>query len=318
MKTTFPPSLGPSVRRGFTLVELLAVITILSILLAFLLPAVINSRRAGQIVQVKTDIGTLAGAIASFKQDFGMEPPSTITLYESLAGWNGAGAVASRATISRLWPQFDFSVLRDYNNDGDNNDSLTLSGAECLVFFLGGVLDSSGQPAGFSRNPANPFDATPGTNRQTFLTFTSDRLIPAQTAGGTTITYTYADPITGTRVPYLYASSNDGQGYNESSSDFSSANVKDLRGPVSTVYTPYYYRQQDSSGAPPYTTPYWNKTGYQIISAGLDRRFGGPLSTTPTPPFQLGGAYQKGSLLPVTRDCERDNITNFSDGVLAP
>lgn len=329
-------------RRGFTLIELLAVIAILSILLAFLLPAVFGARSRAQIVQVKTDIGNISAAINSFKQDFGNDPPSLITLYETKNGWDGGGAtaLASRAIISRLWPQFDFSAAtpRDLDLDGSFSDAtvITLSGPECLVFFLAGPttwIDSNGNNkydssetvmpgSGFSRNPANPFAPLPSTgnaNRQTFLAIESNRLIPAQYNTASTpipVTYTYADPITSTLVPYLYASSNDGQGYNEDSAqlalDWNTVNAKDLRGSLSSTYTPAYYRQGTTT-----TAPFWNKTGYQIISAGLDRRFGGP-TTGAAAGTPLGGPYQKGTQLSTSRDCERDNITNFSDGVLNP
>jgi prepilin-type N-terminal cleavage/methylation domain-containing protein len=320
MHTTSRPPRNPQPRGGFTLIELLTVIAILSILIAFLVPAVLNARRSALVVQVTTDITTLDNAIKSFKNEFGVEPPSTITLCEAAADWNSTAAniVTSRAIISRIWPQFDFSINRNLNDDVNSSgvdnmtSTFTLTGSECLVFFLGGVViwnDTNGDgernkgdawiPSGFSRNPADPFSRT-GTNRvPPFINFLSNRLImnssffiePAPSMRPYTQANIYpisgySDPISGTPARYLYVSSNDGQGYL----------TADLGGVMTDAY-----RNGTSANS-----PYWNPNGYQIISAGFDRKFG------------TGGAWQKGESLPSSRDAERDNITNFSNGLLEP
>lgn len=296
-------------RRGFTLIELLMVIAILSILIALLMRATMGAMVAARIQQVRTEITALDTAIKSFKQEFGMEPPSNITLCEVAANWSANPQ--SQAIIGRIWPQFDFTLARDLNGDGDSTDApITLNGSECLVLFLGGVLDSNGEPIGFARTPANPWTAT-GTNRLgPFYQFAKDRLIPGQrNSSNVAFTYLYADAITGTQSPYLYASSNEGQGYNEAAALPHTA----LDFPANTLT--YYYRKGTDTNDPSvsaFTSPFWNNNGYQIISAGFDRRFG------------VGGPYQKGTMSIFTgttaqaREFERDNITNFSDGVLMP
>lgn len=315
-KPARPCSAARARRRGFTLIELLAVITILSILIALLLPAIFGANRAARVQQVKTDITALDTAIKNFKQEFGVEPPSNITLCEVPTDW--AANPASQAIIARMWPQFDFTLARDLNGNGNSTDPpLTLNGSECLVLFLGGVF-VNGEPTGFSRIPANPWQ-TGGTNRLgPFYEFKKDRILPPSASLNPNF-YVYADPITGTQLPYLYASSNDGQGYNVASSPINGA--ADF--PNGTLQ--YYYYQGANTSFDPTTTAFssstppgpfspWNKNGYQIISAGFDRKFG------------VGGLYQKGSLSVPTsgsisraaREFENDNITNFSDGLLVP
>jgi prepilin-type N-terminal cleavage/methylation domain-containing protein len=308
-----------NVRRGFTLVELLAVITILSILIALLLPAIFGARRNALIVQVTSDITTLDNAIKAFKNEFGMEPPSQITLFETANQWSPA----SQAVIGRLWPQFDFTLNRDFNLDGNISGSVTLYGAECLVFFLGGattyvdansngVYDSSETVItvnGFSKNPADPFApiaagvTATGNRLGPFYQFNDqNRLISAQTnSNGISFTFSYGDPISGRQVPYLYLSSYDGQGYN----------ANDL-GTLPDNLTNGYYLNGTSA-----SSPAWNPTGYQIISAGFDRRYGGP-ATLGAGPYPFAGPWQKGFQFPANRDAERDNITNFSNGLLSP
>jgi general secretion pathway protein G len=287
----------PPRRAGFTLIELLAVIVILAILVALLVPAVMNARKSALAASVSSEIGTISGAITSFKQDFGIEPPSYIVLSETGGGWS----TASIALLGRMWPQFNFALSHDFNLDGDTSDTLTLYGSECLVFFLGGPTswtdaDSDGvydsgeiivPTAGFSRNPANPFAPLPASgasNRQgPFFNFLVDRLIASPT---NTNFYGYNDPLSGTSAVYLYVSSYDGQGYN----------AADLGGAMTDAY-----RNGTST-----TSPYYNPNSFQIISAGFDRAYG------------TGGPYQNGIDMGVARDPERDNITNFSKGMLAP
>jgi len=306
---TRPPQ-GRTSRRGFTLIEMLTVITILSILMAFLLPAVMRASSNAKLVQVKTELGSFAAAIATFKQEFGIEPPSRIRLHINAAGWNSTDTdtVNSRALIGRMWPQFDFTG----SGGGAWSSAVTLTGAECLVFFLGGVTDSSGELIGFSRNPAAPFSNSTGNRLNPFYQFKIDRMIDENSNGFRE----YRDPLGATYVtPYIYFSSYDGSGYpTEMNSgvwrNVDNANITPL--PMSRAY---YSTVTGDAAANAATSRPYNPTGYQIICAGFDGRSG------------PGGAYSKGAPSPLpawgtftilNRDVERDNITNFSDGVLVP
>ena len=69
--------------RGFTLVELLAVILILAVLIALLLPALNGALRTAKNAAVGGEINQLAQALASFKAKYGDYPPSRIYLAEN-------------------------------------------------------------------------------------------------------------------------------------------------------------------------------------------------------------------------------------------
>lgn len=61
-------------RRGVTLIELLAVIVILSLLLALLLPAVQASREGARLTQCKNNLRQIAAGCMHFEQSQGMFP----------------------------------------------------------------------------------------------------------------------------------------------------------------------------------------------------------------------------------------------------
>ncbi len=303
----------PQPPRGFTLVEVLVVITILAILVAFLVPALSGANIRARIVQVKGDISAIESAIAQFKGDYGMEPPSGIVLLENDADWASPPAALvtevarSRSILRQIWPQFDFTIDHDFNSDGDFTDRIYLGGAECLVFFLGGPLqwndDNSNSTrdvgeyalTGFSKNPARP-DVEGGNRQGPYFEFNVARLqLSPNTSFGPANYFNnegfaaYRDPWPGQSAPYVYLSSYGGKGYRTAD--------------VGTGGLTTWYTQGTSASAPA-----WNATKYQIISPGSDKAYG------------VGGPYQpdkSSTLLIGPRADETDNITNFHSGRLS-
>ena len=298
-------------RSGFTLIEILVVITIIGILLALLLPAINGVRVRARVAQVRTEIAALESAVATFKTQYGTEPPSSITIWETPTAANGwasaspsAAAVDSRAKIRQLWPQFDFTTPQDFNGDLDKLDVITLTQGECLVFFLGGMPTKtvvSGKTifsvTGFSKNPFNPFVL--GGNRETAIyEFNTSRFVDIDSDGFPEL----IDPLPSQSSPYLYFSSYGGAGYryNSASPLFEFATAAQA---AALPYPPTQpYLQGSGAGAQP-----WKAKSFQIISPGYDRQYGtfGSYSTD-TAASDLSGAREK----------ESDNITNFSNGTL--
>ncbi len=329
-------------RSAFTLVELLIVIMILAILMSLLLPAINGVRRRARVAQVKSEISTLESAIASFKAEFGIEPPGSIRLYYTAAGWNTPATgtaemirVKSRAYIRQLWPQFDFNaaVVGTPGPGGAPwNANKDLNGAECLVFFLGGVTDTTGSiPNGFSKSPTSPFSQA-GTNRQKpFFDFVSARLIDKDNDQMPE----YLDPLPSQSSPYVYFSSNDGRAY-ATTTGTNSASTADwchtdcfqdgFLGSASNWAASgwsngnwmqhLYMTSVDTTAATQAlraanSIPYAPKK-YQIISPG----FGG-VGATPDKAYGTGGLFDPKNSSGLAGTADGDNITSFHSGTLS-
>ncbi len=253
-----------------------------------------------------TDIKSLETGLTNFHAQFGFYPPSNITLYETGASWSGDAS--SRAVIRRMFPNFDFGD-HDLNEDGDTSDTFALIGNECLVFFLGGMPDRTGGFAmiGFSKNPNNPF-ATGGSSRiGPFTEFQSQRLVDTIPSGGGNSFPEYVDPLPNQNAPYGYLSANDGRGYPAGSSYYRTPGEDaNLNNTLETA------EDANSNGVLD-TGPAFKPDTYQIVSPGFDTDYGAGGTYDPeTADTKLG--YDAD---PSSRRGDRDNITNFHQGMLA-
>ena len=334
-------------RKAFSLIELMIVIAIIAILMSLLLVGVQAARKTARVATVTVEFKQIEKAIADFKAKFGAEPPSGISLFEDDVDWTpptypsptplqaavSARASRSRALIRQIWPDFNFALDRDINDDGDMSDTITLSGAECLVFFLGGVPDQTGNPntpwglLGFSTNPENPF-ALGGARNGPYHEFNVGRLRNLEGTADTELMPEYLDSLPGQTNPILYASSYGGKGYRDSDLWLISPAL-----PVPTAYNRYdeyvtpptgfawFYRRYsgttfpipavDPAGPPVIeifsTREAFNPKSCQLISPGIDGEYGwgGVLDTD----MQMHEPRAE-------RYFERDNITNFKGGTL--
>lgn len=281
-------------RSGFSLIELLMVIVIISILMALILPAIRGARVRAQIAAVSTEITKLDQAIAAFKNKYGVEPPSSLNIPTSATGW----APEDRQKITRVWDQFDFTTLGglgSYPATGAH-----LNGAECLVLFLGGINNGTAtNPVliGFSNNPRTPWDKAAANRVNPFYDgFDPARLSDVDGDGSVE----FLDSLPDQTIPYLYFSSQ-GKSYRKTNNATNYDDFDVHGGPNNPKDMTSIYLMPDGK------TPQ-RSGGYQIISPGLDALYG------------VGGVYKDSNSteLTGTRGMEADNITNFSNGPMKP
>jgi len=133
-------------RRGFTLVELMVVISVLGILLALILPAVSRAREVARRAGCRTNLKQLGLAIHSYHDTFGSFPPASISFgpwwnSKNFTGW----------TICIL-PFLDETPLyRDYDPDELNTAAQNADVREMVLSVMNCPSDTlkgqKGRPA---------------------------------------------------------------------------------------------------------------------------------------------------------------------------
>lgn len=137
--------------KGFTLVEMLAVIAIIGILAAMLSGALVAVNAKVKRAAIAVEIGNLTMALENYKAQYGEYPPDS------------SSDVASH--IKRAFPR-----------STTTSAPTTIDPSTALVFWLGGVI-VDGRPIGFAQNPKEPFNTGTNTPRKPlFYEFKPDQL----------------------------------------------------------------------------------------------------------------------------------------------
>jgi len=273
--------------------------------MALILPALAGVRTRARVAQVGVEISQLDTAIGKFNGTYNIDPPSSLVI----PGQNGTWLATERSKVRAIWPQFEFRTddptqpivaNKRWNGGLNNASSMHLNGAECLVFFLGGLQDASSTMVatiGFSKSPQFPWSPS-GANREgPYFEFDSGRLVDSDGDG----LREYVDPLPDQSAPYLFYSS---QGKSYIVDNSAGADAFDVFVDASKNPSKIYLKTEKIVANPSTRNTPHRAEGFQIISPGLDGAYG------------LGGVYTDGSELTAARAAEADNITNFSGGQL--
>jgi prepilin-type N-terminal cleavage/methylation domain-containing protein len=224
--------------RGFTLVELLAVIMIIAMLAALVTPAVMRALASARNAAIKAEIDMLHMAIMNYKNEYGSFPP-LVPLALTITGSDAA----SRHLL-RIFPRVGGTANAAFqvtNLSFLNTGTIPLSGTNpinptnALPMWLYGYTD----------DPTQPIFVSSSTPRKKLFDFDASRL--ANIGSGTVYYHVSGRPS----VPYVY---------------INSANYGPVGNPTQFVIASGTYRAQTrviGSG-----TVFFNADSFQILCAG--------------------------------------------------
>jgi prepilin-type N-terminal cleavage/methylation domain-containing protein len=283
-------------RRGFTLVELLAVIVIIGILASMALYAASVAMVSAKNGKIAMDIKMIETDLQSYYGTKGSYPPD-LAYVSTIPG--PARAQGIRSHLSKMAPRYTQpnTLTPDTPlNGADLTQSRLNIASEALVFFLGGYSAPAGSGStkllGFRADPTKPFVADvaelknladkPGWKKGS-LGFDEVRLVDTDNDGW----YEYLPPYG--NLPYVYFNA-------KSYMHPGGGTVKcDIPGMPGALVTPY--------GSDVTADKFANPKTFQLLAAGQDSMF-----TTAEPTvsrrFPSGAGYTS---------ADNDNLTNFAE-----
>ena len=260
---------------GFTLVELLVVITIIAILVGLISVAAVNVLWNARQTRIKIELDGLDMALKAYKEKYGSYPPADLRTGDPTA------LAALRAHFAKAFPRYDITTTpnRLQTELAARVDTTKFDPARALVFWL----------SGFSPDVTDPIAG--GGTRTPFFDFKSTRLV---TVTGTTGAVYMPDGVN--NAPFVYY-------------DFRSYAAPGVYTYASSGAVTPYAVDSNNNGTYDSATETWaNPDSFQIISAGQDATFGVAATSPPSTPklYPTGTGYDPDG-------ADNDNLTNFCD-----
>ena len=265
-------------RDGFTLVEMLVVIVIITILAAIAIPTVFGVISSAKDHTIGADISNIATGLEAYKLQVGSYPPDFTTMAVT-------GQTPEQIIAIHLRSKYPYrNATADLPAGIDLSTSLpvaasvnTLDPAEALWFWL----------RGFSSDPQRPL-AGPASalevERTSFYDFNPTQLRDQDADG-----WPEYVAKNGRDVPFVY---------------FNSDNYKITAQNTNLPVHPY---TRGDLSQPPLQDQFVQPKKFQVISAGQDGEWGPTVQNGSV----MGQVFPAGSAYPKPF---RDNISNFSNG----
>ena len=162
LHTLYSPRLA---RRGFTLVEILTVVLIISLLLGLITAAIVPARARVKIWRMQAEIKQMELAIERVKTELGggEYPPDGADTNNNV---NNADAIRFlRRAFPRASYTYNYTAATGLTAQGTGAAvSLGLRPDTAICFWLGGMRDPSGNFIGFNADPTDPLNLNTAYN----------------------------------------------------------------------------------------------------------------------------------------------------------
>jgi prepilin-type N-terminal cleavage/methylation domain-containing protein len=290
---------------GFTLVEMLVVISIIGVLAGLVTVAAMAAKRAANRALITTDLSQLYASLQTFRNKYGAYPPDG-TVYPSFpeydANHNGIPDEFERffqTAFPRANLMSELDILKNKCNisgtgysmffvDPNNENVSFYTPQTAMAFWLGGmpedVVDNIKNPnpnfvpnpksplIGFSKNPINPLTDTASTSRIVYFDFKGEYLRNPSSATATSYLFrAYLPPVKiATEEPYIYFRAEPGQrGYEYFVSPLKTTAVQNkMKASRDLNMNPIARPYYDTR-----TNAFVNRSDCQVLCAGLDGLF---------------------------------------------
>ncbi len=324
---------------GFTLVEMLVVITIIGILAGLAVPVVFNAIRTARNAAILVEMANIENAIEQYKSKYGDYPvdctekastfsfnfsspvsPTNVPWARRIGGRH-LRKISRRATndfsdgrTNGANGKYTTAMITDLvNKYGAGNVTVTdqtiildqIDPAEALVFCLRGYSKNVAFPW---TGPGGPINFSPTANRTQIFEFEEDRLVDSDFDG-----FPHYVPPHGPPVPYVYF---DARTYNYPNAFYDpSASMVSRGAGISRAYL------SEATAKPlpvasATTIDYMNAKQFQLLCAGLDGDYGGGFTTIAQRKSYPNGSTTNAALNIITYSREdNDNISNFSGDI---